>query len=48
MFDGKDLQADVELTFDECIQEGGVVKEITVYREDICGSCKGTRERAGG
>ena len=48
MFDGKDLQADVELTFDECIQEGGVAKEIAVMREDICGSCKGTRERAGG
>ena len=47
MFDGKNLKADVKVSFAESMQEGGVTKNITVTREDICGSCKGTRERSG-
>ena len=47
MFDGKDLYADVEVTFAEVMQEGGVQKEITVDREVICSTCNGTRERPG-
>ena len=47
MFDGQDLYTDIELTFDECIQEGGVTKDITIERYDICTVCKGSRERPG-
>ena len=46
MFDGQDLYTDVELTFDECIQERVVTKDITIERENICTVCNGTRERA--
>ena len=47
MFDGRNLFADVEVTFAEVMQESGVTKEIRVTRDDYCISCKGSRERAG-
>ena len=47
MFDGMDIHADVEVTFDEVMQEGGIRKEIEVDREVICTTCNGTRERPG-
>ena len=47
MFDGNDLAVDVEVTFAEVMQEGGVKKNVTLRREVICSSCNGTRERAG-
>ena len=47
MFDGKDLYVDVDVTFAEVMQEGGVEKQIKVDREVICMVCNGTRERSG-
>ena len=47
MFDGKDLHAEVEVSFSEVMQEGGTTKTIKILREDICGSCNGTREKEG-
>ena len=35
--------ADVELTFDESLKEGGITKSITVSRKQICKSCNGNR-----
>ena len=47
MFDGEDLKTEIEITFAESIQEGGLQKEISVQRKDICHSCNGSRETAG-
>ena len=47
MFDGKNLNVDVEVTFAQVIQDGGCDQEITVSREVLCTSCNGTRERTG-
>jgi hypothetical protein len=32
MFDGNDLEVDVEVTFAEVMQEGGVKKDVTLQR----------------
>ena len=47
MFDGKDLFTEIEVSFNEVMQEGGVTKEIKILREDICTSCNGSREQPG-
>ena len=47
MFDGDDLHAEVEITFEQSIQEGGIQKEITLSRSVICSSCNGSREAVG-
>jgi DnaJ-class molecular chaperone len=47
LFDGRDLYSEVQVTFDEVMQPGGVTKEITVDREVICSSCDGSREEKG-
>ena len=46
-FNGRDHSVDVEVTFDEVMQEGGVIKTVSVDLDVICPSCNGTRERAG-
>ena len=47
MFDGRNLYVDVEVSFNEIMQKGGIKKEIVVARENICSSCNGTREEKG-
>ena len=47
MFDGDDLTTEVDITFEQSIQEGGLEKEITVNRSVICSSCNGSRESVG-
>ena len=47
MFDGRNLYVDVEVSFAEVMQEGGVTKEVTVTRDSHCKTCNGTRERPG-
>lgn len=47
MFDGGSITVDVEVTFSEVMQEGGVSKDVTVERQEACPACKGSRERAG-
>jgi len=47
MFDGNDLRVEVEATFAEVMQDGGVTKDVTLRREVLCDSCNGTRERKG-
>ena len=47
MFNGCDAQVEVEATFAEVMQEGGVEKSVSYMREVLCGSCNGSRERAG-
>jgi molecular chaperone DnaJ len=42
---GADLQAQVELTFDEAVF--GVEKEIEIHRQEVCSSCKGSRAEPG-
>ena len=47
LFDGRDLYVDIEVSFAEAMQVGGVDKQIQITRDAICQSCQGTRERTG-
>jgi molecular chaperone DnaJ len=42
---GNDLQAQVDLTFEEAVF--GVEKEVEVTRQEVCSACKGTRAEPG-
>jgi molecular chaperone DnaJ len=42
---GADLQAQVELTFEE--SAFGVEREIEIHRQEVCSSCKGSRAEPG-
>ena len=44
MFDGRDMRVDLEVTFEEVVQKGGVLKRVQVERDSLCASCQGTRE----
>ena len=44
MFDGKDMRIDLEVSFDEIMREGGLLKHVEVKRETLCPSCQGSRE----
>ena len=47
MFDGRNLAIDLEVTFAEVMQVGGVVKEVAFERDVHCPSCNGSREKTG-
>lgn len=47
MWNGADLNVDIEITFDEVMQVGGITKDVRITKQVLCSSCKGTRERAG-
>ena len=44
---GDELWADLYVTYEEALQEGGVTKHIDVSRNILCPSCNGLRERKG-
>ena len=47
MFNGNDAQVEVEATFAEVMQDGGIEKTVSFLREVLCGSCNGSREKIG-
>jgi len=47
MFDGANLQSEVNVTFQESVQQDLVKKAVNFSRDILCGSCDGTREQPG-
>ena len=47
MWNGADLNVDIEIAFDEVLQIGGITKDVRIAKQVLCSSCNGTRERAG-
>ena len=46
MFNGETLSADIDLTLDESLREGGITKEIQIERQIICPDCFGSRSNS--